>query len=179
MSLWQKPENDRPRTDLPSTTPAVTPPAATFHAPTPMVSSARSSGFIGQSIQIKGELTGNEDLTIDGRVEGKIDLSEHNLIVGENGHIHAEIHAKAVTVKGEVLGNIVADDKVEIMPSGSVEGDLCAPRVALADGSSFKGSVDMSGKTSSSSKSARAGASSNTSSATAEGMPRTASGYKG
>ena len=63
-----------------------------------------TSGFIGQSIQINGELTGNEDLVIDGRVEGKIDLSDHNLTVGENGNIQADIHAKAVTVKGQGAG---------------------------------------------------------------------------
>ena len=137
MSLWQKPEHER-------TKPEPQPTTSSFpKSSTPVASTA--SGFIGQSIQINGELTGNEDLVIDGRVEGKIDLRDHNLTVGENGNIEADIHAKAVTVKGQVLGNVNADDKVEITPSGSVEGDLCAPRVALADGSSFKGAIDMSG----------------------------------
>jgi cytoskeletal protein CcmA (bactofilin family) len=101
---------------------------------------------IGQSIKIKGELTGNEDLTIDGHIDGKINLKDHHLTIGSNGRINAEIEAKSVLVNGEVVGNIRADDKVEISPSGSVHGDLSAPRVALADGSSFKGAIDMSNK---------------------------------
>jgi cytoskeletal protein CcmA (bactofilin family) len=103
---------------------------------------------IGQSIEIKGELTGNEDLTIDGKVEGKIVLRDHNLTIGANGRIKAELQAKTVLVVGEVVGNISADDKIEIATSGSVHGDLRAPRVALADGASFKGAIDMVRKTS-------------------------------
>ena len=98
---------------------------------------------IGKSVQIKGELTGNEDLTIEGRVDGKIFLKDHSLTIGANGHITAEIHAKSVSVVGEVMGNITADDKVEIAATGSMQGDICAPRVVLADGARFKGSIDM------------------------------------
>jgi cytoskeletal protein CcmA (bactofilin family) len=101
---------------------------------------------IGQSVQIKGELTGQEDLVIDGRIEGKISLKGHQLTIGPNGRVEAEIHAKSVQISGEVTGNVIADDKVEISPSGSVQGDITAPRVALADGSSFKGSIDMGHK---------------------------------
>ncbi|MCP3982387.1 MAG: polymer-forming cytoskeletal protein [bacterium] len=108
---------------------------------------------IGQSVQIKGELTGNEDLTIEGMVDGKILLKDHNLTIGANGKITAEVHAKTVVVVGLVQGNITADDKVEIAPSGSVEGDITAPRIAISDGAKFKGAVDMSGKSSGSSSS--------------------------
>jgi cytoskeletal protein CcmA (bactofilin family) len=101
---------------------------------------------IGQSIQIKGELTGNEDLTIEGKVDGKIFLKDHNLTVGSNGKITADVHAKNVTVVGEVVGNITADDKVEIAETGSMKGDVVAPRVVLADGARFKGSIDMETK---------------------------------
>jgi len=101
---------------------------------------------IGQSIQIKGELTGNEDLTIEGKVDGKIFLKDHNLTVGSNGKITADIHAKNVTVVGEVVGNITADDKVEVAETGSMKGDVVAPRVVLADGARFKGSIDMETK---------------------------------
>lgn len=103
---------------------------------------------IGQSIQIKGELTGNEDLTIEGKVDGKIILKDHNLTIGANGRITAEVHAKTVLVVGEVIGNITADDKVEVAPTGSMKGDIIAPRVVLADGSRFKGSIDMDRKSS-------------------------------
>jgi cytoskeletal protein CcmA (bactofilin family) len=101
---------------------------------------------IGQSIQIKGELTGNEDLTIEGKVEGKIVLKDHNLTIGANGKITAEIQAKTVMVIGEIVGNITADDKVEVAATGSMKGDIVAPRVALADGARFKGSIDMDRK---------------------------------
>jgi cytoskeletal protein CcmA (bactofilin family) len=139
MSLWQKTDPERPASSMSTDAPAA--PRAT--APPSRESRGDRMVNIGQSIEIKGELTGNEDLIIDGRVEGKIDLKEHNLTIGKNGRIKASIHANSVSVHGEVIGDITADDKVEIAPSGSVQGDLCAPRVALADGSSFKGSIDM------------------------------------
>jgi cytoskeletal protein CcmA (bactofilin family) len=101
---------------------------------------------IGQSIHIKGELTGNEDLTIEGKVEGKVFLKDHNLTIGANGKIVAEIQAKTVMILGEVTGNINADDKVEVAATGSMRGDIHAPRVVLADGGKFKGSIDMDKK---------------------------------
>jgi len=101
---------------------------------------------IGQSVQIKGELSGNEDLTIEGTVDGKIMLKDHNLTIGANGRINAEIHAKTVVIIGHVVGNITADDKVQLAETGSVQGDIRAPRVAIADGARFKGSIDMERK---------------------------------
>lgn len=145
MSLWQKPDtNDRSSAKPSGATATSTPTPAKSGSDT-----GRSSGgaiaSIGQSIEISGELTGNEDLNFDGKIDGKINLKDHRLTVGNNGRIRAEIRAKSVTVNGEVVGNVYADDKIEISPSGSVQGDLCAPRVALADGSRFKGAIDMSG----------------------------------
>jgi cytoskeletal protein CcmA (bactofilin family) len=104
---------------------------------------------IGQSIHIKGELTGNEDLTIEGKVEGKVFLKDHNLTIGANGKITAEIQAKTVMIVGEVAGNITADDKVEVAATGTVRGDILAPRVVLADGAKFKGAIDMDRKSAS------------------------------
>ena len=101
---------------------------------------------IGQSIHIKGELTGNEDLTIEGKVEGKVFLKDHNLTVGANGKLIAEVQAKTVMVLGEVTGNITADDKVEVAATGTMRGDIQAPRVVLADGAKFKGAIDMDKK---------------------------------
>src|SRR5467141_861114 len=77
---------------------------------------------IGKSVSIKGELTGDEDLTIEGQVEGKIELQDHNLIIGPNGKINAEINAKSVTVIGSVVGNMSAGEMVEIKSSGTVMG---------------------------------------------------------
>ena len=98
---------------------------------------------IGKSVIIKGELSGSEDLTIEGQVDGKIELRQNVLTIGPNGRIKAEINAKAVVVQGEVTGNITASEKIDIRDAGSVDGDLAAPRIAIADGAHFRGSIDM------------------------------------
>ena len=98
---------------------------------------------IGKSVVIKGELSGSEDLTIEGQAEGRIDLKDNVLTIGPNGKIKAEIFAKAVVVLGEVVGNVTASEKVDIRDHGSVEGDIASPRVAIAEGAHFRGSVDM------------------------------------
>jgi cytoskeletal protein CcmA (bactofilin family) len=98
---------------------------------------------IGKSVIIKGELTGSEDLTIEGQVDGKIELRQNVLTIGANGKIKAQIFAKAVIVQGEVHGNITATERVDIRDNGSVDGDLSSPRVAIADGAHFRGSIDM------------------------------------
>ena len=105
---------------------------------------AHAQGTIGKSICIRGELTGDEDLTIEGKVEGKIDLSAHNLTIGSTGRIEAEVGAKKVIVEGEITGNIAASEKVELTASGRVKGDIVSPRVVIADGAQLKGLVDMS-----------------------------------
>jgi len=101
---------------------------------------------IGKSIVIKGELNGSEDLTIEGQVEGTIQLADHVLTIGPNGRIKAQVFAKAVIVLGEVNGNVTATDKVDIRDNGSVDGDISSPRVAIAEGAHFRGSVDMQRK---------------------------------
>ena len=101
---------------------------------------------IGKSVIIKGELTGSEDLTIEGHVEGKIELRQNVLTIGPNGKIKAQVFAKAVIVLGEVNGNVTATEKVDIRDGGSVDGDIISPRVAIAEGAHFRGSVDMQRK---------------------------------
>lgn len=101
---------------------------------------------IGKSVVIKGELNGSEDLTIEGSVDGKIELRDHVLTIGSHGKIKAEVFAKVVVVVGEVVGNITASEKVEIRDNGSVDGNIVSPRVAIAEGSHFRGSVDMQKK---------------------------------
>ncbi len=102
---------------------------------------------IGKSVVIKGELNGSEDLTVEGHVEGTIHLKEHVLTIGPNGRIKAQVFAKAVIVLGEVTGNVTASEKVDIRDNGSVDGDIVSPRVAIAEGAHFRGSVDMQRKT--------------------------------
>ena len=98
---------------------------------------------IGKSVIIKGELSGSEDLTIEGQVDGKITLRDHVLTVGSNGRIKAQVAAKSIIVLGCVTGNLTVTEKVDIREKGSVEGDILAPRVAIADGAHFRGSIDM------------------------------------
>ncbi|MEQ1909537.1 MAG: polymer-forming cytoskeletal protein [Vicinamibacterales bacterium] len=101
---------------------------------------------IGKSVVIKGELTGSEDLTIEGQVEGSIQLREHGLTIGPNGKIKAQVFAKSVVVLGEIVGNVTASEKVDIRDNGSVDGDIISPRVAIAEGAHFRGTVDMQRK---------------------------------
>jgi len=98
---------------------------------------------IGKSVVIKGELSGSEDLTIEGQVEGKIELRQNVLTIGANARIKAQVFAKAVVILGEVTGNVTASEKVDIRDNGSVDGDIASPRVAIAEGAHFRGSIDM------------------------------------
>ena len=98
---------------------------------------------IGKSVLIKGELSGSEDLTVEGQIEGEIELTQHVLTVGPHGRITAQISAKAVVVRGTVVGNIKASGKVSICDTGTVEGDIFAPRIAIAEGARFRGKIDM------------------------------------
>ncbi len=102
-----------------------------------------SMGNIGKSVIIKGELSGSEDLTIEGQVEGKIELNNNVLTIGTNAKIKAQVFAKTVVVLGEVTGNITASEKVDIRDNGSVDGDITSPKVAIAEGAHFRGAIDM------------------------------------
>ena len=99
--------------------------------------------MIGPSIKIKGEVTGDEDLVVQGRVEGTIDLGDREVSVGESGQVFAEVNAKVIKIDGEVTGNITATEIVMISKLGNVRGNIIAPRVTLEDGARFKGSIDM------------------------------------
>jgi cytoskeletal protein CcmA (bactofilin family) len=103
----------------------------------------RGIALIGRSVVINGELNGSEDLTIEGHVEGKVELRDHTLTVGLDGRVKAHVFAKAIVVLGELVGNINASERVEIRENGSVDGDIVAPRVAIAEGAHFRGSIDM------------------------------------
>jgi cytoskeletal protein CcmA (bactofilin family) len=102
----------------------------------------RVVAWVGKSVVFKGELVSSEDMTIDGRVEGTIELRNHTLTIGPDAHILADIVAKMVTVLGTVIGTITADDKIFIRETGSVQGDVLSPRLAMADGAVLRGRVD-------------------------------------
>jgi cytoskeletal protein CcmA (bactofilin family) len=103
---------------------------------------------IGQSIVFKGELTGDEDLEIDGEVEGNVDLKNHQLTIGANGRLKAEVTAKSIIVIGQVTGNLIATERIEIQATGVVEGDVKAPRLNVQEGAVLNGAIDMSPSTS-------------------------------
>ena len=144
--MWKRDESAKPAaTPAPAHAPVATP------AHIPAVQSggdhrpqiARDNVNIGKSVFIKGELSGSEDLTIEGNVEGRIELKENTLTIGPNGKIRAEVFDKQVIVLGEVTGNVTATEKVDIRDNGSVDGDVTSPRVAIAEGAHFRGAIDM------------------------------------
>jgi cytoskeletal protein CcmA (bactofilin family) len=150
---WIRPQSDEQKSDAPSIASEPNYNRDMNSPPLPAHSARASSGSatLGQSIRIEGTLTGNEDLTINGTVKGRVNLNGHALTIGPNGKIEAELSAKSVIVEGQVTGNITADDKIRISPSGTVKGDLQAPRIALEDGAHFAGRVDMGSETATSS----------------------------
>jgi cytoskeletal protein CcmA (bactofilin family) len=98
---------------------------------------------LGPSLVIRGTLSGQEDLVIEGQVEGEISLRKHSVTVGQKGRVKADIFSKSICVEGEVHGNLFGEDQVTIRKSGKVRGNVTSPRVSLEDGSKFKGAIDM------------------------------------
>ena len=144
--MWKRDESVKPATPpapapAAPATPAVSVPAVASERRTQPLQGEHVN--IGKSVIIKGELSGSEDLTIEGNVEGRIELKDNILTIGPNGKIRAEVFAKSVIVLGEVTGNVTASEKVDIRDNGSVDGDITSPRVAIAEGAHFRGSVDM------------------------------------
>ena len=138
--VWKKPD-DNP--SHPEPAPAPPRPAA---PPAEVRRADRATATVGPSIFIKGDLSGDEDLVIEGRVEGKIDLKQHNVTIGKNGRVRADVFGNTVVVEGEVDGNLFAQQQAILRQSGAVRGNITAPRVMLEDGSRFRGSIDMESK---------------------------------
>ena len=101
---------------------------------------------IGKSITLKGDLSGNEDLVIEGHIEGRVDLPSNQLTIGANGSCSAEVHAKTVVVIGKVNGNVIATERIEIQASGLVNGDVSAPKLIVQEGAVVNGSIEMGNK---------------------------------
>lgn len=116
------------------------PPAAPPVAPVPTARAVVSSG---SSLVFKGDLSGSEDLVIEGKVEGKISLPGHLLTIGSQANISADVAAKAVIIHGTINGNVTATERFEIKTGGRMNGDLVSPKVVMAEGSEFRGRVDM------------------------------------
>jgi len=102
-----------------------------------------SQTVMGRSMVLRGDLSGKEDLLIEGQFEGTLNLPEHCVTVGANGEVKAEVHARQVVILGSVTGNIAARERIEIRKTGKVMGDLVAAAIAIEDGAFFKGSIDI------------------------------------
>lgn len=102
----------------------------------------RVTVWVGQSVVFKGELVSSEDMSIDGRVEGTIEVRDHSLTVGPDADIRADITAKTITIYGVVMGSVKASEKVDIRETGSVDGDIIAPSVSMAEGADVRGRID-------------------------------------
>jgi cytoskeletal protein CcmA (bactofilin family) len=139
--MWKKSE---PEETHPQSTP--TPQAQPAPAPRNPVPQAKDHAMIGPTISIKGDLTGEEDLVIEGRLEGKIEMRRHSVTIGKKGQIKADIYGKIITVEGTVEGNLYGEEQLIVRQSGNVRGNIVSPRVTLEDGSNFKGNIDMSPK---------------------------------
>jgi len=147
--MWKR-ENE----PTPPPTPAAPQPAARAdraerserYEPEPPPQRAAESAaraVIGASLELQGELAGNEDLLIEGRVQGRIQLAQHAVTVGAKGRVSAAVHARVLSIEGEVDGNLVAEELIVLKKSARVRGDLVAPRVVIEDGARFKGTIDM------------------------------------
>ena len=106
-------------------------------------SGSASPTLLGRSMVMRGELSGQEDLVIEGQFEGTITLEDHCLTVGTEGQVKAEVHARQVVIQGALSGNVTAREKIEIRRTGHVVGDLLAAAVAIEEGAYFKGSIDI------------------------------------
>jgi cytoskeletal protein CcmA (bactofilin family) len=156
--MWKpRPEDNKPMSTNPTQPAQPVPPQAAASAPitpTPLKETPKASepykadvGHIGKSVQIRGELTGSEDLYLDGAIEGTIDLRDHSLIIGPNGKIKAGITARDLVVHGKVEGNVTATGRVELRKSCTLIGDVSTQRIVIEDGAFFKGAIDIKEKT--------------------------------
>jgi cytoskeletal protein CcmA (bactofilin family) len=109
----------------------------------PVIPSTGGAARLGASLHVKGEITGNEDLYVDGSVEGLIQLDERKLTVGLSAKLTADVVAREIVVYGNVKGNLRARDKIEIKKDGSVVGDLATARIMIEDGAYFKGAIEI------------------------------------
>lgn len=151
--MWKpKPEDTHPMSSNQPSAPSVVATPATPNLnpvtreaskPNSMAPDRADVGHIGKSVIIRGELTGNEDLYLDGEIEGTIDLRDHKLVIGPNGRIKAAISARDVALHGRVEGNISVSERVELKKGCTLVGDVSTQRIVIEDGAYFKGSIDI------------------------------------
>ena len=106
----------------------------------------RVTAWIGQGVVVEGKITSGQDLRIDGKVDGSIEVGNHGLIIGASAAVKADLVARSVIISGSVNGDVTASERVDLQASGSVEGDITTPRLIMADGATVKGKVDAAGR---------------------------------
>lgn len=146
--MWNKPQSESEPQSQPEPQPS--PPSR------PAAATASRQAVLGPSISIKGNVSGEEDVLIEGQIDGEISFRQNTVTIGTKGRVKADIHCKTVFVEGQVTGNLYGDEKVVVRQSGRVEGNAVAPRVVLEEGANFRGNIDMqprSGKQAGSAKS--------------------------
>ena len=111
----------------------------------PSVDERRTASWIGKALRIEGRIVSQEHLTIDGQVDGTIEVGDHSLMIGAGADVKADLIGKTVTISGTVTGNVTASEKVHLQPTASVDGDIATPRLIMADGALIKGRVDARG----------------------------------
>ena len=105
----------------------------------------RVTAWIGHGVEIEGRITSNQDLRIDGKVDGTIQVGDHSVIIGQSAAIKADLVAKSILISGTVVGDVTASDRVELKAGASLDGDITAPRLVIADGAFINGSIDVAG----------------------------------
>jgi cytoskeletal protein CcmA (bactofilin family) len=112
----------------------------------PATDERRVAAWIGRSLRVEGKIVSQENLTIDGHVDGTIEVGEHTLTIGPGAKVKADLIAKAITISGAVTGNVTASTSVDLRPNASVEGDIRTPKLAMADGATVRGHVDANAR---------------------------------
>jgi cytoskeletal protein CcmA (bactofilin family) len=112
---------------------------------TGVVEERRLAAWIGKALVVQGKVISAQDLTIDGQVEGTIELGNHGLTIGAGAAIKADLVAKTITISGTVAGNVTATEKVDVRATGVIDGDITAPRLVMAEGAIIRGKVDARG----------------------------------
>lgn len=144
--MWKRPDEPSPATGPSSSTAHPGPGPGPAPSPPHPPAARGEAASIGASITVKGDISGEEDLLVQGRVEGTIDLKTNHVTVGTHGRVKADIHGRVIDIQGEVEGNLFGDEQVVVRKSGAVRGNITAPRVSLEDGANFKGTIDMEPK---------------------------------
>lgn len=145
MALWKnKGEGDAPeQKPEPTRVTSYAPPAGPIGSGERRQPGGIEMANIGKSISIKGDVVGDEDTVLEGRVEGRVSLKNHHLTIGPNGDVQGEVSAKQVTVVGKIAGNVIASERIEVRETGRIQGDLIAPRLNVAEGAIINGAITM------------------------------------